>query len=137
MNRTWIVIVAVVIALHGLVHVMGTVAYLRFAEVQGLPYKTTMFGDRWDLGEVGITVFGVLWGVAAVGFISSAIGLVFRRFWWRPVLYAMTSLSLALTVLDSSVAFAGLFINLMIVVFLIADSRFGNVSSTHRHMTQN
>jgi hypothetical protein len=132
MNRTWIVIAAVVIALHGLVHVMGTVAYLRFTEVQGLPYKTTMFGERWDLGEVGITVFGVLWGVAAVGFISSAIGLVFKRFWWRPVLLAITSLSLALTALDSSVAFAGLFVNLLIVVFLIADSRFATSQSRHR-----
>jgi hypothetical protein len=137
MNRTWILIVAIMIALHGLVHAMGTVAYLRFAEVQGLPYKTTMFGEHWDLGEVGITAFGVLWAVAAVGFVSSTIGLVFKRFWWRPILFATTYLSLALTVLDSSVAFAGLFINLLIVVFLIADSRFGNVSSTHRHMTQN
>jgi hypothetical protein len=113
---------------------MGTVAYLKLAEVEGLPYKTTMFGGRWDLGEVGVTVFGVLWAVAAVGFVSSAIGLVFKRFWWRPILFAITLLSLALTVLDSSVAFAGLFINLLIVVFLIADSRFGNVQSSHRRM---
>ena len=60
MKRTWIVVVAVLIALHGLVHLMGTVAYLRFAEVQGSPYKTTFFDGSWDLGELGITVFGVL-----------------------------------------------------------------------------
>jgi hypothetical protein len=86
------------------------------------------------MGEVGITIFGLLWAVAAVGFVSSAIGLIFKRFWWRPVLYAITFLSLALTVLDSSVAFAGLFINLLIVVFLIADSRFGNPQSNHRRV---
>ena len=42
MNRTWTGIVAIMIALHGLVHLMGTFAYLKLAEVQGLPYKTTM-----------------------------------------------------------------------------------------------
>jgi hypothetical protein len=47
MNRTWTVILAIVIALHGLVHLMGTFAYLKLAEVQGLPYKTTMFGGQW------------------------------------------------------------------------------------------
>jgi hypothetical protein len=132
MNRTLTAIIAVVIVLHGLVHLTGTVAYLRLAEVQGVPYKTAMFGGRWDLGEVGTTVFAVLWAVAAVGFLSSAIGLTFKRFWWRPILFATTYLSLALTVLDSSVAFAGLFVNLAIVVFLIADSRLGKVPSTHR-----
>ena len=136
MNRTWTGIVAIMIALHGLVHLMGTFAYLKLAEVQGLPYKTTMFGGRWDLGEFGITVFGVLWAVAAVGFVSGAIGLIFKRFWWRPVLFAITYLSLALTVLDSSVAFAGLFINLLIVVFLIADSRFGKSQFSHRRMAK-
>jgi hypothetical protein len=134
MNRAWTMILAIVIALHGLVHLMGTFAYLKLAEVQGLPYKTTMFGGQWDMGEVGITIFGLLWAVAAVGFVSSAIGLIFKRFWWRPVLFTITSLSLALTVLDSSVAFAGLFINLLIVVFLIADSRFGKSQFSHRRM---
>ena len=132
MNRTWTVMLAIVIALHGLVHLMGTVAYLRLAEVQGLLYKTTLFGGHWDLGEVGIAIFGVLWGVAAVGFVSSAIGMVFKRFWWRSVLFAVTSLSLALTALDSSVAFTGLFVNLLIVVFLIADSRFGKTQPSLR-----
>lgn len=136
MKRTWIVVVAVLIALHGLVHLMGTVAYLRFAEVQGSPYKTTFFDGRWDLGELGITVFGVLWALTAVGFVSSAFGLGFKRFWWRPVLFAVTFLSLALTLLASSVAFAGLVINLLIVLFLIADSRFGYSRLSHRRMVK-
>ena len=129
MSRLWTVILAVVIALHGLVHLMGAVAYLGVAEVQGLPYKTTVLRGRWDLGELGIAIFGVLWAVAAVGFVSSAIGVILDRVWWRSVLFAVTYLSLALTALDSSVAFAGFFVDVLIVVFLIADFRFGKTQS--------
>ena len=49
------IIVAVVLALHGLIHFMGTAAYLKLADIQGLPYKTTVLAGRWDLGEAGTT----------------------------------------------------------------------------------
>jgi len=43
-----IIVASIILILHGLVHLMGTAAYLKLAELKGLPYKTTVLGGRWD-----------------------------------------------------------------------------------------
>jgi hypothetical protein len=112
------IIAAVVLAAHGLLHLIGTAAYLKLADVQGFPYKTTVLGGRWDLGEAGIGFFGVLWGVAAIGFVLAAIAFLMNLTWWRSVLLWVTLLSLVLTVLDSSDAYAGILVNSVILAVL-------------------
>jgi hypothetical protein len=123
MNRTVTVIASVVIALHGVIHLMGAAAYLKLSVVQGLPYKTTVLGGRWNLGETGMAVFGVLWAVAALGFVVCALALFNRQAWFRFVLVDATLLSLVLTVLDFDVAFAGVVVNLVILTTLWLESR--------------
>ena len=72
MQRALVLAGAVVLAVHGLIHLMGTVTYLKLGTVDGLTYKTTVLGGRWDLGENGTKLFGVFWAVAAVGFMLAA-----------------------------------------------------------------
>jgi hypothetical protein len=105
------IIAAVVLGLHGVIHLMGTAAYLKLTEVQGLPYKTTVLAGRWDLGEVGITIFGVLWGVVALGFIITPVAWLMNKTWWQPALLAVTLLSLILTILDWETAKTGAIIS--------------------------
>ncbi len=103
------------VALHALVHLLGAMVYLQIGQVTGFPYKTTVLGGRWELGEGGIEVFGVLWIVAAVGLVVAAAGMFFDSRWWPPVLAAFALLSLVLTTLDWSVAWVGLVVNLVIL----------------------
>lgn len=110
------VLAAVILVAHGLIHLMGTTVYLRLGEITGFAYKTTLLGGRWDLGAVGIGVFGALWAVAAVGFIVAAIGMLTGSSWWQPALIAVTIFSLVLTALDSSLAFAGIGLNILILI---------------------
>jgi hypothetical protein len=112
------IIAAIVLALHGLVHLMGTTSYLKLAQVQGLPYKTTVLGGRWNLGEVGIGVYGVLWAVAAVGFVVVAVAFLGDVAWWSSALIGVALFSLVLTSLDLSVAFAGVIVNAVILLAL-------------------
>jgi hypothetical protein len=72
---------AAVLALHPLIHLMGTAAYTKLADVPGLPYKTMLRGGRWDVGEQGIQLFGALWTVAAIGFVVSSVALLARWTW--------------------------------------------------------
>lgn len=60
MTNILLILASIALVLHGFIHLMGTASYLKWAEVQGLPYKTTVLGGRWDLGERGISVFGLL-----------------------------------------------------------------------------
>jgi hypothetical protein len=95
--RFLVVIAAVVLIVHELIHLMWTAAYLKLTGVAGLPYKTTLLNGRWDVGDTGIRAFGVFWTVAAVGFVLSAVALLAQWTWWRSRLLPVTRLSLVLT----------------------------------------
>lgn len=116
--KTLSVIAAMILILHGLIHLMGTVTYMKLGVVEGLTYKTTLLGGRWDLGEGGIRLYGALWAVAAIGFIVATVALLFGWIWWRPVLAGAAAFSLALIDLDWKVASAGIILNIVILAWL-------------------
>lgn len=112
------IVIALALTLHGLVHLMGTVTYMKLGAVQGLEYKTTLLDGRWDLGENGMTLYGALWALAAIGFVAAAVALLADWDWYRPVLMGAAMFSLALTVLDWKVAAAGAVIDAAILAWL-------------------
>ena len=118
MLKIVLIVATIVLVLHGLIHLMGTVAYMKLGVIQQLPYKTTVLGGRWDLGAGGIAVYGVLWAVAAIGFVVAALAFWFGWVGWQPLLLGMTLLSLVLTALDWDVAFAGVILNIAILALL-------------------
>jgi hypothetical protein len=108
-------IAAVILIVHGLIHLMGTAVYVSHAQINGLTYKTTLLNGRWELGEDGIRIFGALWVLPAIGFVVVALALLVGWDWWKPVLVAVTLLSLALTALDWSNAFMGTIVDIAIL----------------------
>lgn len=127
MSKTIIVITAAALAVHGLVHLMGMVAYLRLAEIDGLPYKTTLLGGRVELGPLAMSAFGALWVLPVVGFLAAAFGMVWGYDWWRPMLIAAALLSLSLTALDWKVAFRGGLIDIAILAALAVGPRVSQI----------
>ena len=105
--------------IHGLIHLMGFVAYWPLAEIAELPYKTTLLNGRFQLGQSGMRLFSVLWLLTAVGLVGAAVGLAVKQSWWLPVMSAAVVLSLVITVLDWSNAFRGTMISLVILVPLL------------------
>lgn len=116
--KTLSIIAAIILILHGLIHLMGTVTYMKLGVVEGLTYKTTLLGGRWDLGEGGIRIYGALWAVAAIGFVLSANAMLSGWTWWRPVLAGVAAFSFTLTALDWEVASAGAILNIVILAWL-------------------
>jgi len=112
------IVIALALTLHGLIHLMGTVTYMKLGAVQGLTYKTTLLDGRWDLGENGIALYGALWALAAIGFVAAAVALLAGWGWHRPALMGAAVFSLALTVLDWKVAAAGAVIDAAILAWL-------------------
>jgi hypothetical protein len=117
-SRIVTIIAAVVLIVHGLIHLLGTALYARHAEIKGLSYKTTLFGGRWDFGERGIRVFGGLWVLPAVGFVASGLALLAGWGWWKPVLVGVTLISLVLTGIDWSNALTGAIVDIAILILL-------------------
>lgn len=119
MQRVLVIVAAGVLVLHGLIHLLGVAAYLKLANVTGISYKTTLLNGRWDVGDSGIRLFGVLWAIAAIGFVVGAVALFVPWPWWRSVLLPVTGLSLLLTALDWNVAFAGFAVDVAILGLLL------------------
>jgi hypothetical protein len=123
MTRTLIVVVGVVLAAHGVIHLIGTVAYTGLGHVEGLPYKTTLLGGRWDVGDAGISLFGFLWVLPAIGFVAAAIALLTGWTWWVPALLASSSISLVLVTLDWGNAYIGGILDVVILAAVFVLSR--------------
>jgi hypothetical protein len=50
---------AVLLAMHGLIHLIGPAVYWKVVELEEFAYKTTLLDGRWDLGDAGIKIFSV------------------------------------------------------------------------------
>ena len=109
---------AFIIFAHGLIHLIGLVVYLQLAVVNEIPYKTTLLGGRWDIGETGTRIFGLLWLIGTIGFVVAAAGMAFRADWWQPILLVTTVFSLVITILDWDAAKFGAITNIIILIIL-------------------
>ncbi len=116
LTKAFLIFPAIILALHGLIHLMGTITYLQIGTIEGFAYKTTLLNGVWELGSPGIAVFGALWAVAANGFLAAAVSILVDRDCSQPMLLVMTLFSLTLTALDWSTAFGGTIMNLVILV---------------------
>lgn len=108
----------VVLALHGLIHLMGLVAYWPLGKIAELPYKTALLAGRWEIGKSGMRLFSVMWLLAALGFLGSALALATGRPGWAPLALGTVSLSLLLCILDWKAAFRGAWIDLALLLVL-------------------
>jgi len=118
MSKIIRIIAAVILFFHGLIHLMGTTVYMQFGSLEGFPYKTTILNGRIDLGENGIYIFGVVWALAAIGFVVTAVGLVAQWKWNQSLLVGVSIFSLVLTDLDWEIASTGAIVNIVILVIL-------------------
>jgi hypothetical protein len=108
-------IAALGLIIHGLIHLMATIVYMKLGEIPGFNYKTSLLSRRWDLGVDGIRFFGALWIFPAVGFVVIGIALLMNLSWWQSMLVPVTLFSLILTDVDWSIAYAGLIVNIAIL----------------------
>jgi Family of unknown function (DUF6544) len=113
------IVLIVVLTLHGLIHLMGLIAYWPLGKISELPYKTTLLGGRWEIGSYGMRLYSLLWLLSILGFITAALGLAFGRSWWAPVLLPTVLVSLVVCLLDWEAAFRGAWIDLALLLILI------------------
>ena len=117
------ILVALVLFLHGFSHMVGVAGAWRLSDK--LPYKTTVVGNRIDVGHAGIKLVGALWMLAAVAFTVAAIAVVGRAPWWPSYAAAVSLASLALCVVGWPEARIGLAINAVLIALLVLATRTG------------
>jgi len=108
-------IAAVVLALHGVVHLIGFVVPWRLAQVEGFAYRTTVLDGAIELGQTGALVIGLAWLAAAAGFVLAAVGVWGARPWAVPLAGVLAAGSLAVCVMGLPETLAGIVVNVAIL----------------------
>jgi hypothetical protein len=108
-------ILAAVVAAHGVIHLIGFVVPWRIATVTGFPYRTTAAGGLADLGDVGMRLVGVVWLVCAIGFVVSGVGIVRRAPWALPLTCGLAVVSLLVCLIGLPETAAGVVVNMAIL----------------------
>jgi hypothetical protein len=113
----WFLIV--VIAVHGLIHLIGVAVYLRLAAIEGLSYPTSLLDGALPAPPLLVRVLGVLWLAAALAFLGAAAALFFGAPSWRAIVLAASVVSFGLCALGWPDAEAGVFVNVGLVAVVI------------------
>lgn len=120
---------AVLFALHGIAHGVGFVASWRLAELEEMPYRTTLLAGRVDVGDVGVRTMGILWLVAGLTFLAVGLSVWRRQAWWPSLAIGVTLFSLVLCVLGWPDSRIGVAVNVAILVLLALGVRLGWLAS--------
>lgn len=106
---------AVLVAAHGLIHLIGAVVAWQMAAVDGFPYRTNVLQGNVDLGAAGTALLGLAWLGVCVGFLVAALGLLRRSAWALTLTAWLASGSLILCGLWLPETAAGVVVNLVIL----------------------
>lgn len=117
--------IAFLMALHGIAHLPGFLNSWQLVSLEEIPYHTTVLSGRLDLGDAGRKALGVMWLAAAAVFLASSAGALAHGSWWIPWAAGGAVGSLLLSAAEWPEARIGVSVNTMLLVALIAGTRFG------------
>ena len=115
----WVYLVALLFALHGLVHTLGLTATWQIGPA-GTVSASPELAPAITAGSPQAKLLGVLWLIAMTGFVAASAGLMAHEPWWRTVAAAAAVGSLALCIAWWSDAKVGVIIDVAILAGLIA-----------------
>ena len=104
--------------IHGIAHLPGFVVPWRLATLTEMPYKTTLLSGAVDVGPVGARAIGLLWLLAGLGCVATAVAALRGTPGWPTFALGVLGLSLALSVLGWPDSGMGLVINLGLLAIL-------------------
>ncbi len=116
----WRWIVAGGLAAHGIAHAAGAAVAWRLTTSPEIPYHTTLLNGRFDVGDAGIRVIGLLWLGTACAFVAGAILLAGRSPSALIVIAAVSAASLVLCTVEWPFSQVGLIVDIVVLLALPA-----------------
>jgi hypothetical protein len=110
---------SIVFIIHGMAHLPGFLVPWRLAALDSMPYTTKVLGGTADLGPVGIRALSILWLVAALAFIGAGASTLLGDSAWYTLAVTAIMASLSLTILGCPQSQAGLFLNILLLTYLL------------------
>jgi hypothetical protein len=125
------ILLGLLLVVHGVAYLPGFVVLWRLASPAEMPYKTTVMGGSLDLGRAGIRMVGILWLLAALGFIVAGTVTFRGSPAWPALTLAVTLFSLAVCILGWPDTRIGLAVDIVILALLIG-ARAGWLAGVNR-----
>jgi hypothetical protein len=127
---------AVVLALHGVIHLIGFVSPWRIATLEGFAYRTTILGGAQDIGDIGVRLIGLVWLGLTFGFLAAGYA-VWRGKPWAVGLtgvLAMVSLIACVAGLPETAAGVAIDVVILATVSYVAIYKARSLGPTGRWM---
>ena len=123
-------VLAFLLVAHGIAHLVGFVSSWKVATLAEVPYKTTVFSGHLDVGDAGIRVMGLLWLLAALAFLITAVGVATETGWAVRFTLVAVIASLLLCVAGWPDARIGVAVNVGLLLLLAIGARLNLVALT-------
>jgi hypothetical protein len=111
-------IAAILLALHGVIHLIGFVTPWRIATLEGFAYRTTVLNGALDVGDAGVRVVGLVWLGLTAGFLAAGYGVWRGKRWAVGLTGVLAVVSLVVCLLGLPETFAGIAIDGVILAAL-------------------
>jgi hypothetical protein len=107
--------------IHGFAHLVGFVVPWKIAQLEEIPYKTTLLNGNFDLGDFGIRVIGILWLLIALSFFVSSYLIITQNPIWFIFTIVLILVSIIFCILGWPDSKIGIFANffILLVIFIL------------------
>lgn len=112
------ILLALVLAMHGVAHLVGFSSAWRLSAPASRQYRTTLLAGHVDVGEAGMRLLGFVWLATAILFWAAAIGALSATGWWVPLTLGAAFVSMVLSATEWPEAGLGILVNLAIVALI-------------------
>lgn len=119
------IIFAVLLVMHGIAHSVGFIVFWRISELEGMDYKTTILNGKIDVKDTGIRIAGIIWLLFALVYIFNGIAVYLGLSFWESLALYTSIASMVYCIIGWPDSKIGVIINLLILVFLFLNKRFG------------
>ena len=107
------------LVVHGIAHLVGFVVPWKIFQAEEMPYSTTLFGGRIEVGDLGAKIVGLFWLGLALAFLTAAGFVWVQRQGWTDLVVILASASLVLSILGLPAARLGVPINIVLLGLLL------------------
>jgi hypothetical protein len=113
-------IFTLLLIIHGIAHLVGFVVPWKILTLAEMPYKSTIFYNKIDLGHSGIKIIGIFWLLIALLFFIAALFFILQYQVWFVLSIISICSSFVLCILGLPESKIGVFANFFILLLLFA-----------------
>ncbi|MBS0000220.1 MAG: hypothetical protein KFF73_14665 [Cyclobacteriaceae bacterium] len=110
--------VGIYMFVHGFAHIVGFLISWKLINDKDTPYKTTILGGKFDMGDNGIRILGILWLLTGIAFFILSYGVITLSYWWNVYTFFVIGFSLMLSILAIPDTVYGILANILLLLFL-------------------